>query len=203
MFDKFRVSMARMGAAAIIAAAMFLSQTAAKAAVVYSYLGAVIVPPGVDSVGGTVTFNTALPDSLPLSDEAPEAFSFGFSDEPDIFNGPNSFSAFLFSTDSDGNIVQGFFTLIVQGNLFPLLLTTTSDGSVVFCISDTTGICNPNTTPEFASAGTWFSPPPGGIDNLPVSTTPLPTTLPLFVGGLGFVGYLTKRRKKRAQALDA
>jgi hypothetical protein len=33
-----------------------------------------------------------------------------------------------------------------------------------------------------------------------VSATPLPATLPLFAGGLGFVGYLTRRRK-RAQAL--
>ena len=31
-----------------------------------------------------------------------------------------------------------------------------------------------------------------------VSTTPLPATLPLFAGGLGFVGYLAKRRKKNA-----
>ena len=30
------------------------------------------------------------------------------------------------------------------------------------------------------------------------TTTPLPTTLPLFAGGLGFVGYLAKRRKKTA-----
>lgn len=37
-----------------------------------------------------------------------------------------------------------------------------------------------------------------------VSTTPLPATLPLFAGGLGFVGYLTRRRKKsRTQALAA
>jgi hypothetical protein len=30
----------------------------------------------------------------------------------------------------------------------------------------------------------------------PPPTTPLPTALPLFAGGLGFVGYLAKRRKK-------
>jgi hypothetical protein len=28
-----------------------------------------------------------------------------------------------------------------------------------------------------------------------LSQTPLPATLPLFAGGLGFVGYLAKRRK--------
>jgi len=30
-----------------------------------------------------------------------------------------------------------------------------------------------------------------------VAATPLPATLPLFAGGLGFVGYLTGRKKAR------
>jgi hypothetical protein len=33
-------------------------------------------------------------------------------------------------------------------------------------------------------------------DTTPPATTPLPATLPLFAGGLGFVGYLAKRRKR-------
>jgi hypothetical protein len=33
-----------------------------------------------------------------------------------------------------------------------------------------------------------------------VNATPLPATLPLFAGGLGFVGYLAKRRKQNAKA---
>jgi hypothetical protein len=40
------------------------------------------------------------------------------------------------------------------------------------------------------------------VDVSDVSPTPLPASLPLFAGGLGFVGYLT-RRKKRARALTA
>jgi hypothetical protein len=36
------------------------------------------------------------------------------------------------------------------------------------------------------------------IEPLNASATPLPATLPLFAGGLGFVGYLAKRRKKNA-----
>jgi hypothetical protein len=35
------------------------------------------------------------------------------------------------------------------------------------------------------------------------TTTPLPATLPLFAGGLGLVGFLTKRRKSAKQALAA
>ena len=40
------------------------------------------------------------------------------------------------------------------------------------------------------------------IGSAEVSATPLPATLPLFAGGLGFVGFLT-RRKKCAQAIAA
>ena len=42
----------------------------------------------------------------------------------------------------------------------------------------------------------------GTITSMLAAATPLPATLPLFAGGLGFVGYLT-RRKKRAQAVAA
>lgn len=35
--------------------------------------------------------------------------------------------------------------------------------------------------------------------SLGVAATPLPAALPLFAGGLGFVGYLTKRRKQNAK----
>ena len=37
--------------------------------------------------------------------------------------------------------------------------------------------------------------------NVGLSTTPLPATLPLFAGGLGFVAFLMKRRKSAKQAL--
>jgi hypothetical protein len=37
------------------------------------------------------------------------------------------------------------------------------------------------------------------IATMATSTTPLPATLPLFAGGLGFVGYLAKRRKQNAK----
>ena len=40
---------------------------------------------------------------------------------------------------------------------------------------------------------------PGVLNAEPdTSVTPLPATLPLFAGGLGFVGYLANRRKKNA-----
>ena len=46
---------------------------------------------------------------------------------------------------------------------------------------------------DFAIDNVTFDQPLG------TSATPLPATLPLFAGGLGFVGYLAKRRKERMQ----
>jgi hypothetical protein len=39
----------------------------------------------------------------------------------------------------------------------------------------------------------------GVVDSFAATPTPLPATLPLFAGGLGFVGYLVKRRKQNAK----
>ena len=38
----------------------------------------------------------------------------------------------------------------------------------------------------------------GANNNLPLAPTPVPATLPLFGGGLGLLGYLTRRRKQRS-----
>ena len=87
-------------------------------------------------------------------------------------------------------------------------------------ISATTGVFTPATSELPANDGTVtlisFLGGPGDHDgpcnncygpNIVAtidtpSATPLPATLPLFAGGLGFVGYLT-RRKKRAQTVAA
>ena len=42
-----------------------------------------------------------------------------------------------------------------------------------------------------------------GLDNITLNATtvtPLPAALPLFAGGLGMVGFLSQRKKRRAQA---
>jgi hypothetical protein len=66
---------------------------------------------------------------------------------------------------------------------------------------------NPCTAPS-ACSSSWYSQDSfgdtitaSGVADI-LSQTPLPATLPLFAGGLGFVGYLT-RRKKRAHAIAA
>ena len=50
------------------------------------------------------------------------------------------------------------------------------------------------------NAEDWAITPKIGFD---LDPTPLPATLPLFAGGLGVVGLLTKRRKSAKQALAA
>jgi hypothetical protein len=65
-----------------------------------------------------------------------------------------------------------------------------------------------------SSVGSYFSPTCGGeICGFPldgtvtaasgVSTTPLPAALPLFAGGLGMIGFLSRRRKQKTIALAA
>jgi hypothetical protein len=41
-----------------------------------------------------------------------------------------------------------------------------------------------------------FGPTGFGVGTFALTATPLPATLPLFAGGLGFVGYLTRRRHR-------
>jgi hypothetical protein len=65
-----------------------------------------------------------------------------------------------------------------------------------------------------SSVGSYFSPTCGGeICGFPldgtvtaasgVSTTPLPAALPLFAGGLGMIGFISRRRKQKTITLAA
>lgn len=100
-------------------------------------------------------------------------------------------------------------TLILGGNagLYIATSTTTGDQIDIYLASFLNG-----TSPDDLSTvywGTVSSPPIAGspqstVETGFVSPTPLPATLPLFAGGLCFVGYLTRcRRRKVDQALAA
>jgi hypothetical protein len=56
-------------------------------------------------------------------------------------------------------------------------------------------------TPNAANLSLEFSA--NVANGLPVAATPLPGTLPLFAGGLGFLGYLSRRRKTAPVAAAA
>ena len=76
--------------------------------------------------------------------------------------------------------------------------TNTASGKITDVITFTNGDVLDIT---LNNAEDWSITP---MINFEISQTPLPATLPLFAGGLGFVGYLAKRRKKNAgQALPA
>jgi len=52
---------------------------------------------------------------------------------------------------------------------------------------------------SFNLSGTGISSTDVGTVTLALVATPLPTALPLFAGGLGFIGYLSKRRKRNGK----
>ena len=55
-----------------------------------------------------------------------------------------------------------------------------------WCVGYSPSLCTPESNADAGLNGSF-------------SGTPLPATLPLFAGGLGFVGYLARRRKQRAK----
>jgi hypothetical protein len=54
---------------------------------------------------------------------------------------------------------------------------------------------------SFFDAQDWNITPGVSFTNIDPNPTPLPATLPLFVGGLGFVGLLVRRKKKQQASI--
>ena len=103
----------------------------------------------------------------------------------------NSLSPILLSLGESGtNLFQIDFEAFDQASAPPLDLGTYAFNNVLIGSIALSGTEVPIDTVTFSYVTESFT------------ATPLPATLPLFASGLGFVGYLT-RRKKRAQALAA
>ena len=96
----------------------------------------------------------------------------------------------------------------------PWQLHLALDGTTLLTVNgiDQASGTNPGTTEtvSFTAAGTsalllfsqtYLSPASPIIDNVEVSGTPLPAALPLFASGLGALGLLGWRRKRKATAL--
>ena len=109
---------------------------------------------------------------------------------PSVFGSGSETIAGSGSGDNVGLFGTGFFAVpsgYVSG-------TSLSDISTY----DNTTLASLGATP-----GTYVWTWGAGADQsftLEIGTTPLPATLPLFAGGLGFVGYLTRRRKQAVAA---
>ncbi len=76
--------------------------------------------------------------------------------------------------------------ITIQGALvtnFSFVSDASTDG---WCVGYSSSLCTPASNGDAGLDGSF-------------SATPLPAALPLFAGGLGFVGYLTRRRKQIAK----
>jgi hypothetical protein len=173
-----------------IAAAVALSALGAASAsadVVYSYTGndfQFVTSPYTtnDSLTGSVTLSTALGDNLSLASATPTSYTF--SDGVSTITNTNQTNTplFSFSTDSAGNITD--WQIIVQdsNNVIETVLTGGPED-----FGETLVGLGINHGPP----GTWTTP---------VSQTPLPAALPLFAAGLGALGLLGWRRKRKNAA---
>jgi hypothetical protein len=141
-----------------------------------------------DSVSGYVTFATPLPPSIStLTPFAPTDFSF--SDGIQTLNHSDSFavSSFNFTTDGSGNIIGWSIGLEESTTLDQI--ATCFDGC-----QGATPIFDNGIEYAIGSAVNFDMP---GVWSPQTSQTPLPSALPLLFTGLGFLGLLGWRTKRK------
>lgn len=115
---------------------------------------------------------------------------------------PSNVTGFTFKTDTAGSSTPG------KINSFNISVDDTdgNNGTTPFLIvlnDNEWQIREKDNDPVAGASGTLtLTSGPNLVVTGNSSATPLPSTWPLFVGGLGLFGFLT-RRKKRAQALTA
>jgi hypothetical protein len=125
------------------------------------------------------------------SSENPTYYIFTFSVGPDATDYLNV--SYPYNPSSTANVANPSEELTLQIGSGPVTdYDNTTGFSVAFTdgtYSVTMGLVN-NTDPTNSISLTSMAM---------YASTPLPGTLPLFAGGLGFVGYLTRRRKQGAK----
>ena len=165
---------ASVAAVALLAAGV-LSSEAAHASVIYDLdLTATFDTDGTalstyDGTG-TITLSSA-PSLTAQTDYASAAVTFLIDGEP--FSGTATNVQFL-----DGNFRNATFSEQIGSSPFQFDLQTS--GVFAFYYDNELKEASGNITSSLAA-------------------TPLPAALPLFVGGLGMIGLLSRRRKRRAQ----
>jgi hypothetical protein len=102
-------------------------------------------------------------------------------------NGPGSGSNSCGTTKHNGNLATSLsFDVLGGGGLLPLLVgspATFFTVDILSALTGATGVIGANSFTLASSA---------------IATTPLPPTLPLFAAGLGAIGLLGWRRKRKA-----
>lgn len=190
----------------------------AKSATVYNYTGQnftafgifdITPPDGAYttsmSVTGSFTLQNPLLPNLPLpgTNITADVLDFSFSDgRSTITNANATFFSFIVTTDALANISLWAVFLQLDDPTYPTVVgsqrrqifsTFSSDTGQIFEVVDVAqGLAQVDRGLIERSPGTWS-----------VAETPVPAALPLFVTGLGALGLLGWRRKKRAAALAA
>jgi hypothetical protein len=202
--------------AAAMAGALALSCAVveqARAVTVYTYTGNNFPSGGIEdvtppngayttsmSVTGSFTLQNPLSANLPLTDITADILSFSFSDGRHMFTNLNAGIPFLIiGTNPLGNIDAWDVRLVSGSGHFPDVgsqrwqIDSDSGSDVVQtreCIVTECAV-------EFIDSAIVR---PGGTWSVSTAETPLPAALPLFTGGLGVIGLLAHRRKRRIQA---
>jgi hypothetical protein len=139
------------------------------------------------TVFGTVTGTIILPDGNATNEaatsvtitSAPSSLASLLPNPilgTDLTNPTNSNSF----TVSNGKITSALFYYTIPGGGYFEISSSASYRDLLLNFSDA-GVIEPGNYTTFTPVA---------------ATTPLPATLPLFAGGLGFVGYLARRRKR-------
>lgn len=102
---------------------------------------------------------------------------------------------------TDNLLTNTAYEVLMKVNTSAAVQEYTSMGNTITSLSDlvSTASIDPSFQigPGFSDYSIFYSV---GIDDT-VPATPLPATLPLFAGGLGFVGYLARRKRNMRSAL--
>lgn len=180
----------RITAASIATALVLLVASNASAATVYTYTGSEFTTAPSpfttsDSISGSFTVSNPLGG---LFNGSVSPSSYSFSDVVDTLTGSNSFIGNLtIQTDAQGNI-DGWVVVLIGFSGGEICANSTSDGSCLPGEQDI-GKSDSGISAYTATQGAWAP-----------TTTPLPAALPLFASGLGALGLLGWRRKRKALA---
>jgi hypothetical protein len=193
------------GLAAVVAAALSaMGAATAGADTIYTYTGPVFTSASSpwttsDFVTVTLDFVNPLPSNLAtLSSEIPSSFSFTDGIPADTITNPTSLVTSFFATDASGDITE--WDIAAQNSTIGIGSEFCTSLACLIFLGGTNAYDYAVTVSGILADGTNTG---GSPSDWVVTTTPLPAALPLFAGGLGAMGLLGWRRKRKNGAAIA